>query len=171
MRKTVKGALAAGVGGVLLLGGAGTLAYWTDTGTVTGTGITSGHLMLISPSCVGWQLDGAEPLVAQLIVPGDTLTQQCTFEVDAVGAHITASFDVSTPTWLATNALTSELAITATYLIGATPATVFPATVVDGDIVTATIVVTFTGATATNASEDLTATLNDITVTATQGHA
>jgi hypothetical protein len=42
---------------------------------------------------------------------------------------------------------------------------------VDGDIITATIVVTFTGLTATNASEDLTSTLDDITVTATQGHA
>lgn len=170
MRKTVKGALAAGVGAVLLLGGAGTLAYWTDTGTVTGTGITSGHLMLINPSCAGWQLDGGAAFTTQLIVPGDTLTEACTFEVDAAGEHITASFDVSTPSWLASNALTDELDITATYLVDGVPTAVFPATVVDGDIVTATIVVTFTGPDATNASEDLTATLNDITVTATQGH-
>lgn len=171
MRKTVKGALAAGVGGVLLLGGAGTLAYWTDTGTVTGTGIDSGHLKLINPSCLGWKIDGGAAFTTQLVVPGDTLTQQCTFEVDAVGAHITASFDVSTPTWAATNALTNELAVAATYKIGATTVAAFPATVVDGDIITATIVVTFTGLTATNASEDLTSTLDDITVTATQGHA
>ncbi|MCW2797319.1 alternate-type signal peptide domain-containing protein [Nocardioides sp.] len=171
MQKSIKGALAAGVGGVLLLGGAGTLAYWTDTGTVSGSDITAGHLRLVSPSCAGWKMDGGAAFTTQLVVPGDVLTQVCTYEVDAAGEHITASFDVSTPTWDATNALTSQLALSATYKIGAATPSSFPAAVVDGDIITATVTATFTGGTATNASEDLAATLEDITITATQGHA
>jgi len=172
MKKSTKGALAAGAAASLLLGGAGSLAYWTSTGTVNGTAIRSGHLKLVSPSCSGWKLDDNNLLTnADRIVPGEVLTQVCTYTVDAVGTHIGASFDVTNPSWVASNGLTGELNPVATYKVGTTtvaPST--PVSVVNGDVIEATVKVTFDGAGATNASENLSATLNDITVTATQSH-
>ena len=46
MNKASKGALAALAAGVLLLGGAGSLAFWTDTAEVAGGAINSGELSL-----------------------------------------------------------------------------------------------------------------------------
>ena len=51
MNKTVKGAFAAGTAAFLLVGGAGSLAYWNDTANVAGSTINSGTLTLDSSSC------------------------------------------------------------------------------------------------------------------------
>ena len=170
MNKTLKGALAASAAGVLLVGGAGTLAYWTDTGTVDGTDIESGHLALTTDTCLGWKLDGSVLVITDAIriVPGDVLTQVCTYVVDAEGDHIAAAFDVTTPNLSSVNVLTDELDVSAAYKIGVLPVATFPAAVANGDVITATITVTFDGPTATNGSQDLIATLDDITITATQ---
>lgn len=170
MKQSTKGALAAGAAGVLLLGGAGSLAYWTDSGDVTGATINSGHMSLTENGCDGWKIDGGAAYVAQKIVPGDSLTQVCTFTLDAVGDHLTASFGVATPTWASANGLTAELTKSASYKVGATTVSSFPAVVVDGDIITATVTVTFPTTSTVNTSYDLAAALNDITVTVTQGH-
>ena len=45
MKKSTKGALAAGSAAFLLVGGAGSLAYWTDNGDVTGTTLNVPSLM------------------------------------------------------------------------------------------------------------------------------
>lgn len=52
MNKTTKGALAAGAAGILLLGGAGSYALWSDAETVQGGTITAGNLD-ISPVAAG----------------------------------------------------------------------------------------------------------------------
>ncbi len=41
MNKTTKGALAASAAAVLLLGGAGSLAYWSDAETIQGGDVTA----------------------------------------------------------------------------------------------------------------------------------
>ena len=46
MNKFAKGAIAAGAATLLLLGGAGTLAYWNSEATVAGSNITAGNLTL-----------------------------------------------------------------------------------------------------------------------------
>lgn len=170
MQNSIKGALAAVVGGSLLLGGAGSLAYWNDSDTVDGTDLASGTFELAAPTCSGWKLDGDTAYTTQKLVPGDSLTQECTLAVTAVGEHIAATFDVSTPGWDSTDPLTSELAVDADYAIGADPVTVFPAAIADQDVITATVSVTFDGAAATNASQTITNALKDITITATQSH-
>ena len=173
MNKSIKGALAAGVGGVLLLGGATTLAFWTDTGTVTGSSINSGHLKLVSQSCLGWKLDGGAAFTTQLIVPGDTLTQVCTYTVAATGAHLLASLAVSAPTFTGAAALYAELTATATYKKDTVAVSAFPTTIADGNVIEATVVVSFDGPAATNGSNNLTgltAALSNITVTATKAH-
>ena len=173
MRNSTKGALAAGGAVLLLLGGAGSLAYWSDDAAVPGGTIRSGRLELGDPSCgAGWVLDGGAPYTTQLVVPGDTLTKTCTIDLIATGDHVGATLGIDTATWTTTNGLSGQLAASATFTVGGVTKT----TVTDADDtgatdeITAVVTVTFTGASATNASQNLSATLRDVSITATQTH-
>jgi alternate signal-mediated exported protein len=171
MQNSIKAAVAAVAGGTLLLGGAGTLAFWTDTGTVGGTGLTGGKLDLGTPACGDWLLDGDVVIDADTrIVPGDDITRVCTFTVDAEGDHLAADFDVVEPTWSATNALTGQIATDAAYTLNGDPVDGAGIAIKDNDAIEVTVTATFTGASATNASQSLTATLQAITITAEQSH-
>ncbi|WP_182376578.1 alternate-type signal peptide domain-containing protein [Nocardioides sp. WS12] len=146
MKKSTKGALAAGSAAVLLMGGAGTLAYWTDNATVAGTEIATGHLKLIEADCGdGWVLDAGTPtealFVAQLLVPGDSVSQTCTYEVDSVGDHIAAEITVDQGAGFTGDAeLLEELDLSASTIEvdGATYAGAV--SVDDGDVVEVTFV-------------------------------
>jgi alternate signal-mediated exported protein len=172
--KSTKGALAASAAGVLLLGGAGSLAYWTSTQDVSGANINTGHLKLVSPACgAGWVLDGGATYVAQLLVPGDTLTKVCSFTVDASGAHLTADFDTTAPNISGDAALLAELGVNATYKVNTVGVASSNVLVVHGDVIEATVVVSWPYGVEDNDSNvlaGLSATLDTITVTATQSH-
>jgi alternate signal-mediated exported protein len=171
MKNATKGALAAAAAGSLLLGGAGSLAYWTDTGTVSGKSITSGHLSLGSPSCAGWKLNGTA-FSTQKIVPGDQLTQSCTYTISADGDNLTAAVDV-TGGGLDAGNLTTQLTKSATVTKNTGTAAALPVSdlaVVNGDTIKVDVTVTFpTTSTALNA-QSVTQALSDITVTAKQTH-
>lgn len=172
MNRTTKSALAVGTAAVLLTGGAGTLAYWSDTQTVAGTPITSGTLRLGAPACgAGWRLDGNVVFTNQVIVPGDVLSKVCTIDLIATGEHLGADLTVSTAAFATPNALTTQLVPAATFTVGG--ATRNHITELDDTgtaEITATVTVTFDGPAATNASQNLSATLNSVAVTATQTH-
>jgi len=188
MNKSIKGAAAAAAAGVLLLGGAGSLAYWTATGTVAGGTINSGELTLTNPDCdpgVGtansvWMLDGAPATVfdpaTQKIVPGDTLTKVCTYTITASGTHLEALLTTSTPAYTGTaNALTDgtagSLTVTPTYKVDATVGQTSIFSADSGETLEVTVVVAFPeGVTSSNTTQNLSAVLNNITVTATQDH-
>jgi alternate signal-mediated exported protein len=175
MNKTGKGALAVSAAGVLLLGGAGSLAFWNSTQTVSGTDIATGHLKLTSPSCgSGWLLDGGAVYTTQLLVPGDTLTKICTFTVQTSGAHLTADLDTSDPAMSGDQALLDELHATATYKQNGSAIGSSDVAVANNDVIQATITVAWPyGAGVDNDSNvlsGLSATLDTITVTATQHH-
>lgn len=171
MKKSTKGTLAASAAAVLLLGGFGTHAAWSDGTTVGGTDINTGHLALINASCGAWKI-GTGTLtdfnVSTLLVPGDVLTRVCTFEVDVAGA-VNAKLSVSAPTVLDHSGnLVSAVTPTATFEDVSDPANVVPVssgdTLTDGESVEATITVNVPS----SAPQDLVGHLNDITVTATQ---
>ncbi len=178
MKKTTKGALAAVAGGTLLFGGAGSLAYWSGTSTVTGSTINSGTITLSAPDCTdnvvagthGWRLDNADPFdpAADTLVPGDTITKVCDVALHMVGNHIGATLAIDTAAFAASNALVTELAPSATFTVDG--AVYAPITAAGDYVVQATISVVFDGASATNGSQTLNAALNDIAVTATQTH-
>ncbi len=91
MRNSIKAALAATAGGGLLLGGAGSLAYWNDATEVQpDTTLTSGTLDLGAPTCASWKLDD--------------------------GSDFTAGSDTIAPS-MPDSALEDELAFTAVYEI------------------------------------------------------
>jgi alternate signal-mediated exported protein len=177
MNRSTKGALAGGAGVVLLLGGAGTLAFWTDSEIVGGTDIDSGHLALIGADCGdGWLLDGGAPFAGtELLVPGDSLTKVCSYTVDVDGEHITASFDATGPSDVTgASALVDEISFADSYKVNGVASGDTDVPVVDGDVVEATLSITWPyGAVADNDSNvvgGLAASLADVTVVATQTH-
>lgn len=117
MRNSIKAALAATAGGGLLLGGAGSLAFWTDATEVQpDTTLTSGTLDLGAPTCGDWTLDGGFVYTpaSDEIVPGDTLTRTCQFQITAIGEHLTANLTANAPT-MTDSFLEDELTFTAAY--------------------------------------------------------
>ena len=117
MRNSIKAALAATAGGGLLLGGAGSLAYWQDVETKTGDTVTSGVLDVSAPDCgSGWQdeTSAAVDFSTYLVVPGEVFTQQCTFTLSATGDNLSADIALVAPDVL-TGTLAGELTWTATY--------------------------------------------------------
>ncbi len=177
MKKTTKGALAAGAAAVLLMGGVGTLAFWTDTATTTGTTISAGHLDLTDGACgAGWVLDGGTPYTNQVLVPGDTLTKSCSYTLDIAGAHFTtADFTVAAPSDVTgAQALIDELNVTADVEVnGVDQATAINVPVADNDLVTVDIGLEWPYGVADNDSNQipgLTAALGDLTVEVKQNH-
>jgi len=171
MKNTLKGSSAALAAAILLLGGAGSLAYWNDADSIAGATINSGQLELGTATDSGWVLDGGTAYTNQKLVPGDTLTKTVTIDLVAKGQHLGADLAVGTPSWAASNELTGQLAPTATFKVNGATKTHIKSTddTGTGEIV-ATVTVVFDGATATNASQGLTAALNNIAITATQTH-
>lgn len=96
MKKTTKGAVAAGAAVLLLLGSGGTLAYWNDTANLSGTNnITAGNLAVAQTGTPTWKIkhtSGAETTVTNIaavrIVPGDQLIYEGTYDITAQGQNL-----------------------------------------------------------------------------------
>ncbi|GEP38476.1 hypothetical protein NPS01_21390 [Nocardioides psychrotolerans] len=177
MHKTTKGALATGAAAVLLTGGAGTLAFWTDSLDVGTSNITSGTVTLTAPTCVGaglhnWELDGAGAYTPGVtnIVPGDVITKVCSATLTLNGEHVGATLAIDTAALVAdpTTTLDTELAATATFLVDG--AAYAPLTAPGTYAIKSTITVTFDGPAATNGSKLGDVDLGAVNITATQTH-
>lgn len=184
MNKLTKGAVSATAAAALLLGGAGSLAYWTDGTTQAGAAVTSGQLKLNTNSAGDWKLNAeaaAYNPATQKLVPGDVLAKTTVFKVDAKGSYIKATFSASNPAWAASSssALTSELQVTGQYSVSKDGGTTWsaptngttPVAVADGDLVRAVLTITWPMGTVNNNSNvvnGLSATLDAVAVTVTQ---
>ena len=180
MNKSTKGAAAAAVAGVLLLGGAGTLAFWTDTINIGGGTINSGHLSLDDTtgddnSCVNapWTLDSGEPGTTfdpstDDIVPGDTLSKVCTFEVNAEGNHLRAN--IVTTQGQTPSDISPPVTVNSSYTVNnvSVPGSITEDN--DGQELAATITVSFPYGTEDNSTQDGSLTVEGYTITATQVH-
>ena len=176
MNKTTKGLLAAGAA-ALLIGGAGTLAYWTDSAELDGGTVTSGSIDLEGVECAtAWAYDDSEGTGAvTAIVPGDTIVKQCTADLVLVGDHIGATVDISDASLDSLGGLADELEIDAVLTSPATGSVDAPGTTP----VTIDITVEFPYGTvsapdpttgADNDSQADTATLDAIELVAVQTH-
>lgn len=175
MNRTTKGAIAAGAAAVLLLGGAGSLAYWTDTDAVDGDTFTAGSMSLEPLNgCNVWNLDTAEPGGQPFVpgtdrlVPGDVVTKLCTFTVDAVGTHLRATVEAVAGTDSGDLLTSGPLTVGSTLAIGVTPVTEITEAN-DGDTLTVAVTVTFDSA-SDNGSQTDSAVLDDIDIDTTQVH-
>lgn len=85
MNKFAKGAVAAGAGLVLLLGGAGSLAYWNSSDDIdAGGGIGAGLLTIESEGDGEWSPDPADVVA----VPGDVFTYTETLTLTGEGDNL-----------------------------------------------------------------------------------
>ena len=178
MRNEVKGAVAAGAGVLLLLGGGGTFAVWNDSKPINGGTINSGHLALATTGantgCGAWQLDSGEqaPLTytaGDKLVPGDVLTRECKFTIEALGNHLRATVGISAAHFTNGDFGGKLVADVSGIKVNGNAATSFTEEN-NGQTLTATVTVTFNGDSG-NGTQDLATTLSTMTLTATQVHA
>lgn len=171
MNKTTKGAVAAGAAAVLLLGGAGTLAFWNAEGDIAGGSISSGSLQLTEPTGGEWTLNGdpVANIASVLIVPGDELEYTAGWTIVATGNNLEA--DLSITGLDASGALEPFVDVTPTFEVEGNPAT----EITDqnnGNSLEATVAVDFPfGAVADNASQELSLDLTGVKVALTQSDA
>ena len=184
MNKLTKGALSAVAAAALLLGGAGSLAYWNDSQNATGTTVNSGHLKLNTTTAGVWKLNAESTAYnpsTQKLVPGDQLKKVATFTVDSAGDYLNATFAAANPAWAggSSAALTSELTLSGSYEVSTDGGSTWsapsngqtPVTIHNGDLVRATLIINWPFGSLNNNSNvaaGLTATLNDVAVTVTQ---
>lgn len=169
MKKSTKGALAASAAGVLLLGGAGSLAFWSESQTTDAGTLASGDLTLSAVTCAGW-VEGAAAIIK--IVPGDVVTNDCTATLTLVGEHIGADVELDATSVAAVEtAFGGEVQIsdvtTATLASVNAP---LPLTAPGVYTVKVALTADFDGAGATNASQNITEALDALQLTATQTH-
>ena len=96
MRTSLKAALAGVAGAGLLLGGAGSLAFWDDEESQDGGTIESGTLNLLKSDCSAWTTGTTATTPFDddyLIVPGDSFQRTCDFTLSVEG-DLNASLSV-----------------------------------------------------------------------------
>jgi alternate signal-mediated exported protein len=147
MNKFTKASIATGAGIVLLLGGAGTLAYWNDSASVGASTITAGTLAIDSAGDGAWTANGSA--VTDIddfrVVPGDTLVYTETFTIDAVGDNLEALLAVDTSNLVASNPWGAEMVPAVVITVDGVTYTA-PTTVTDdndGDVVSVSVTLPF----------------------------
>lgn len=102
MNRNAKGALAAGAAVVVLLGGAGSYALWSDSSTNTPGNLSTGELDLTAQGTPSWTDVSATGIVGgtavdptiDLLVPLDTWEYTSTFTAIATGKNMEAEVTV-----------------------------------------------------------------------------
>ncbi|MFC4224501.1 alternate-type signal peptide domain-containing protein [Lysinibacter cavernae] len=178
MNKLTKSTLAVTTGIALLMGGAGTLAFWNDTIDAGSTGsITAGTLSLSNSSAGTWTDQNGQGIdIANFrAVPGDTLTYNTTVDVAAIGDNLTGTIEIGTASIAPATAGVSDtelaalLTDSATFTVNGSAGSTFTAT---GTPQSVGVTVTITWPSGTPAADNLAklgnVSLADFAITATQ---
>ena len=177
MNKLTKGTIAGAAGIVLLLGGAGTFALWSDSASVPGGEINTGTLSFVEGTGA-WNdistdvantpvfIPTAE-LPTYLIVPGDKLEYSNDLTIDATGENLMANFGY---TWTAPLDLPPDVTVVVSVAGPAGPvAAGTPVVVADGDVYDVTVTVEYVLTAADqNVGQGETINISDIALTLTQ---
>lgn len=100
MNRFTKGSIAIGAAAVLLLGGAGSLAYWQQTETIDGDAqsFRTGQLFMV-PSTESWTVNGVtesrDDVASWNAVPGTSVSYTRTYDVNTLGENLYATFGAS----------------------------------------------------------------------------
>lgn len=141
MNKLTKAAIAGAAGIALLLGGAGSLAYWNSSATLTGGTVNAGQLTIKASTTTlpAWK-DSKGPIniATYRAIPGAVLTYTASFDVSAVGDNLKANVAITgnsiaavTPLTTANTALATALASSVVTLVNgvaASTVTILPGT-------------------------------------------
>jgi len=169
--------LAIAAGTALMLGGAGTYAYWSTATALEATDVQSGNLGLTLGGGT-WSLQGVlgnvtniTDLSAVRIVPGDVLTLTQPLTVDIVGDTLVADLTANVGAGLSASVLGAqldlELDMPADYGTS-TGTNTYRLTDADSGSTTATVTITFDPATADLTAVNETIDLADISFALTQ---
>lgn len=162
MNKMTKGAIATGVGIVLMVGGGGTLATWNQAQSASMGKVVAGDLNLVPASAGVWtNASGTQVTIANYkVVPGDTLTYTQPLNVTLSGDLMVARLAVTGAS--AADGFGANATVSATTLTKGDAKVVAATTDLrpaDSGVVTASTTFTFnkstTGRNATAASVDL----------------
>lgn len=178
MNKLAKSALAVTAGIALLMGGAGTLAFWNDTIDAGTTGsISAGTLSLSNATAGTWtdQYGATIDLATFRAVPGDVLTYNTTVDVTAIGDNLTGTIGIGTASispataGAADTELAALLTDSATFTVNGSAVNTFTATATPQAVdVTVTISWPSGTPTADNLAMLGSVSLADFAITATQ---
>jgi alternate signal-mediated exported protein len=96
MNKMIKGSVAGATGIVLLMGGFGTYALWSDSEDLQASGVESGELDIAPGSTAVWDdhsttAPGDWNPGTDLVVPGDVITRTQTFDVRGYGKNLSGT--------------------------------------------------------------------------------
>lgn len=101
MKKVTKATIAAAAAGVLLLGGAGTIAKWTATENINAESVSTGHLKLDATEAGTWTDISSDAATTDFVpaedrlVPGDTVVFKQTVTIDADGKNLKGELTAS----------------------------------------------------------------------------
>lgn len=102
MKKNTKGAIALGAAALLLAGGAGTYAAWSDDATLGGGDVETGHLRITEVAGKsGWSwatpgVTGDFNPATDTLAPGDSIRFEGTYALEIEGSNLTAELVAST---------------------------------------------------------------------------
>lgn len=190
MNKLLKGSIAGAAGIALLLGGAGTFAFWNDSVAIDSAVVTAGTLKVTPTTAGAWSYSqgGADIAISDLanfaIVPGTVLKYTRTMTIGATGQGMVASLALTGGSIAANSAAaadvalaaeltkTAQLAVTGTGIVGTSPGTSFTVTPGNGAVsaaATVTVTLSFPNkATAQNGAQAGKVKLDALAVTLTQ---
>ena len=146
MHKPLRGAIALAAAGLLLLGGAGTYALWSDSVTLGGGSINAGQLDLAVTAPGAWAdvSTGTPVSIANIaafqIVPGDVLTYSLSATLRAEGDNLEATLAANPASITGDADLLADIDITTDVSIDGTDVTVITEA---NDEDTVDVVVTF----------------------------
>ena len=128
MHKPLKGAIALGAAGLLLLGGAGTYALWSDSVDLAGGTVNAGQLEFVSTTPGEWRdvSDGAPGTVISdistfQIVPGDVLTYSLSTTLRAQGDNLAATIAADPTTIDGPPELLADVEVSTAVMTGTLP--------------------------------------------------
>ncbi|WP_072806237.1 alternate-type signal peptide domain-containing protein [Rhodococcoides yunnanense] len=127
MNKATKGAIAAAAAGVLLLGGAGSYALWSDSQTAPGGTVTAGELKLVPVNTGTWTeistVGSVAPgpianIAAFKMVPGDILEYDASYTIAASGNNLTATISAAQDSIVRTGITAADTPVTVSSKVG-----------------------------------------------------
>lgn len=129
MNKATKGAIAVAAAGVLLLGGAGSYALWSDSQTAPGGTVTAGELKLVPVNVGSWTEISTTGSVAPgpianistfKMVPGDILEYNATYTIAASGNNLKATISADQGSIVRTGITEADTPVAVTSTVGGT---------------------------------------------------
>ena len=123
-RRSLKGAIALAAAGLILAGGGGTYALWSDQVTLNGGDVNAGQLKLTDTQPGAWfdlssgTATAIPDIAAFHVVPGDVIEYRVTSTVEAQGDNLKATLAADPASVTGDPALLADMVVTTGITVG-----------------------------------------------------